>query len=325
MHLKKLVFDLKKSVEFKRKGCINKVIKKFGPGYNFMDDAGTIKFRDKYLLLSTDGIVEQLIYADPEFAGFCSVLVNVNDIIAMGGKPLAIVDYIAYSKEEYFEKILAGIKSALKKFGLTLLGGHVNPSCSYNSIVISILGHTNQTSLLTCQNVKLEDVILYIVDLNGRIHNKFPFAWDTTSWKSKSEINLKMACLMDLASKNLVNACRDVSNAGILGSLTMLLEISGKGAIVDLSKIIVPSQLDFIHWLKVYPGMGFIYTAPESNVGRIKDLVDGYFSMSIIGKIKDSKKLWLKFGDKKALFFNFNYESIFQDYKGPNMAKQSNF
>ena len=58
------------------------------------DDAAVIPHGDGFLLLAAEGITEALVRRDPRLAGRCAVQANINDIYAMGGRPLAMVDVI---------------------------------------------------------------------------------------------------------------------------------------------------------------------------------------------------------------------------------------
>ena len=53
----------------------------------FGEDAAVIEHNGEALLLAADGIWSKLMDADPYWAGYCSVLVNIHDIAAMGGRP----------------------------------------------------------------------------------------------------------------------------------------------------------------------------------------------------------------------------------------------
>jgi selenophosphate synthetase-related protein len=45
------------------------------------DDAGILEVEGLNIVVSTDGIAEDLVKSDPWFAGYYSVLVNVNDVV----------------------------------------------------------------------------------------------------------------------------------------------------------------------------------------------------------------------------------------------------
>ena len=59
------------------------------------EDAAAIEFGDDYILFAADGIMESLLKTNPFYAGYFAVLVNVNDIAAMGGRALAMVDVMS--------------------------------------------------------------------------------------------------------------------------------------------------------------------------------------------------------------------------------------
>ena len=46
--------------------------------------------------------------------------------------------------------------------------------------------------------------------------------------------------MQEIGSRKLVTAGKDISNPGIIGTLGMLLEVSGKGADIDLTQIPKP-------------------------------------------------------------------------------------
>ena len=58
------------------------------------DDTAVIELPEGNLLLATEVIYPPLVEAAPYLAGRSAVLANVNDVYAMGGYPIAIVDTI---------------------------------------------------------------------------------------------------------------------------------------------------------------------------------------------------------------------------------------
>ena len=59
-----------------------------------------IPWKEDYLLLAADGIMPQLLINEPYAAGKAAVMVSVNDIYSMGGRPIAMVNVLAYGNEE---------------------------------------------------------------------------------------------------------------------------------------------------------------------------------------------------------------------------------
>ena len=75
---------------------------------SFGEDAAVIDDGEEVMLLAADGIWSKLMEVDPEWSGYCSVLVNVHDIAAMGGWPVAMVDVLSVDNQEIAEKVLRG-------------------------------------------------------------------------------------------------------------------------------------------------------------------------------------------------------------------------
>jgi uncharacterized protein len=76
------------------------------------DDCAAIPDGDGYLLLAIEGFINEFVAADPWFAGWCGVMVNVSDIAAMGGRPVAVVNAIWSAGDTAAEPILQGLRAA---------------------------------------------------------------------------------------------------------------------------------------------------------------------------------------------------------------------
>ena len=58
------------------------------------DDAAVLPAQKGKLLIACEGMHPSLVAEDPWFAGWCAVLVNLSDIAAMGGRPVALLNSI---------------------------------------------------------------------------------------------------------------------------------------------------------------------------------------------------------------------------------------
>jgi len=103
--------------------------------------------------------------------------------------------------------------------------------------------------------------------------------------------------MQELGEKGLVRAGKDISNPGLLGTLGMLLETSGVGAVVDVEAIAVPSGLDLVSWLKMYPGMGFVVTTKAENADAVIEVFQKRgLTAHVIGRVTEEKKLVIRRG-----------------------------
>jgi hypothetical protein len=68
-----------------------------------------------------------------------------------------------------------------------------------------------------------------------------------------------------------------VSMAGVVGTLGMLAEASGCGAVLDVDAVPVPSGATAGDWLTCFPGFGMLTTgpAPELDAGPATSAVCG--------------------------------------------------
>src|SRR5262245_42336399 len=90
------------------------------------DDCAAIPDGDGFLLLAIEGFMNEFVAGDPWFAGWCGVMVNVSDVAAMGGRPMAVVDAVWAASEDDAAPVLAGLRAASQAFGVPIVGGHSN-------------------------------------------------------------------------------------------------------------------------------------------------------------------------------------------------------
>ena len=320
MELSELVKSLQSFKGVSRKNSIEKVTKTLGDVYNitgdvlldFGDDASAIDIGDnQVVLLAADGIWGDLMNVDPYWAGYCAVLVNVNDIAAMGGKPIAMVNIMAVDNEEIYEEILSGIVDGCRKFNVPMVGGHLHPDAEYNSLDVAIAGIASKDSLITSSGAKVGDKVLVAIDIDGRQYPGIPLNWDTTYEKDAKLVQDQIKIMQKIAEEHLPSAGKDISNPGTLGTLEMLLESSQVGASVELEKIPRNENVDWDMWLRAYPGAAFVMTAPEENAQAIIDALSPYsFEVAVIGDVIEEKKLYLSSGDEKLVLFDQNSNPV---------------
>ncbi|ENN96702.1 hypothetical protein J422_00611 [Methanocaldococcus villosus KIN24-T80] len=319
--LKKIIEEIKNFEGVIRKREIKEVVNiinfidsdyEFDIIVDYGDDAAVIGIDGKNaILLAADGIWGKLLEADPWWAGYCSVLVNCKDIAAMGGKSIGMTNILSIKDKETCKMVLKGVKDGVKKFGVPMVGGHTHPDAQCNVLDVAITGIAKRDKILRSDNAKVGDRIIFAYDLDGRLYDKFPLNWDTTTMKSKKIVRAQMDVLIDIAENNLANSCKDISNPGAIGTLGMLLEVSKKGGVVDLLKIPKPDNIDLKHWLKVYPGSGYVLTARKENVNEIKKLFEDVgMTAEDCGEIIKDRKLYLKYKDEKDIVFDFEKEYI---------------
>lgn len=311
MDLSKLATDIRGFEGVLRKKSIGSVAREMGLTAVPDDDAAVVQLGEKTLLFACDSINERLIEVAPYFAGYSAVLVNVNDIAAMGGRPVAIVNMLSSKNEDVAQMLASGVGEGARKFGVPVVGGHFNPNAGFNGIVVSILGEVEGGKIIRGSTAESGDVIIAAIDLDGFFHPLYPFAFDSTSKKSAGTVRENLGLLPLLAEQGLVKSGRDISNPGLVGTLGMLLEASGAGGKIELEKIPRPEGVEHGRWLKAYPGYGFVITADGSKSERVvKIFASNNISAAVIGSVNDTKKLLISWEGKEEVVFDFNRQSI---------------
>lgn len=275
------------------------------------EDAAAIDVGDQYILFAADGIMESLVQTDPYYAGYFAVLVNVNDIAAMGGRPLAMVDVMSIVHGNVCKEIIRGMQDGIRKFGVPIVGGHVHPDCHYNAIDISIVGKVAKDALLRSSTAAPGDDIVFVIDTDGFYPDHLRYAFVTTVQKSDDIVRDQMEAVAIVGEKHLAHACKDMSNPGGIGTLGMMLECSEVGAIVDVTRIPSPKDVDPIRWHLSYQGCGFCFACPPENSQEIIDIFSKVSCEgAVVGKVDDSRKLKLTDGKDTEVLFDFAKDII---------------
>ncbi len=319
MDLDRLVAEIKNYPGVTRKKTISSVIN-FFPRVSpskvlaaYGEDAAVIEHDDSgnVLLLAADGIMQSLMRANPWFAGYYAVLVNIHDIAAMGGVPLAMLDILSVKEEKVCANVMRGMEAAVRKFGVPIVGGHTHPDCDYNAIDVSIIGTARKDEVIYSHTAQAGDDIIMVMDLDGFYPDGLGFAWDTTSRKDGEFARRQMLTMNRIAKHHLIRSGKDISNPGNIGTLGMLLETSGKGGLVEVEKIPRPKGVDEYQWIKSYQGMGFVLTADPKHSQKILDLfAEVKISGAVVGKVDGSKLLKIAVGEEKRTLFDFEIEAI---------------
>ncbi len=335
MQLQDIINAIRKYPGVTRKNKIHEVVD-FLPTDKFPrikaaegEDAAAIDVGDRYILFATDGIMETLVSADPYMAGYFAVLVNVNDIAAMGGRATAMVDVMSASDDRICGRLLRGMEEGVRRFNVPIVGGHTHPDCRYHAIDISIIGEVKKDCLIRSCTAKPGDDIVFVMDVEGHFQDSLPYAWQTTLDKDPKLVRNQMEAAALVADEKLVHAGKDMSNPGSVGTLGMMLETSEMGGVVDIEKIPKPRNCtDLIRWILCYQGCGFVYACPPENSARVIEIFKEVKCIgAVVGKVTDTRKLELVLGDEKGILFDFSKDIITgcKPKRNPRVSKHGLF
>ncbi|WP_373545356.1 sll0787 family AIR synthase-like protein [Chamaesiphon sp.] len=272
------------------------------------DDCAAIPDGDGYLLLATEGMMPDFVASDPWFAGWSAVMVNVSDIYAMGGRPIAVVDTIWSQDAAISQPLLAGMSAAARAYQVPIVGGHTNARSEYNALSVAILGRAQQ--LISSFQAQPGDRLLMAIDLRGKLHPKYPF-WNAATETDPARLRADLELLPKLAENGLCDAGKDISMGGIIGTTLMLLETSNCGAVLDLDAIPRPVEIPFDRWLVSFPSYGFLLSVRPDRVSAVEQVFrDRQITCTDIGEVISTPQLMLKDRQESTIFWDFDREHL---------------
>ena len=252
------------------------------------DDAAVIPNGDGFDLLAGEGFIDAFVAADPWFAGWCGLMVNISDIAAMGGRPVAVVNALWGATDVVTEKIVQGMSAASQAYQVPIVGGHTNLRSDKPHLAVSILGRARR--VLSSFAARPGQALVAAIDLRGGYQSPF-LNWNAATHAPPERLRGDLQLLPHIAEHLLAYAAKDISQAGILGTSVMLLESAQVGADIDLEAIPKPSEISWLDWLRTFPSFGFLLTA---DAAQLPALLDSFtrrdICAAVIGCLNDSRR-----------------------------------
>ena len=261
-----------------------------GPG----DDGAALDADGQTVIACGEALWPPFVRADPYGAGIAAVLTNVNDVAAMGGIPLGIVDTIV-GDEATARAALEGMRYASRLYRVPIVGGHLTISDAGASISAFAVGSAR--SVLSVTNVRAGQDLIVAACTDGTMRVDFPFfpSFDERGADLADDVRL----LHTIANAGLARAAKDISMAGLVGSLAMLLEWGTFGATVDLDALPAPPGVALARWCNCFPCYGFLLTCePASTEGCVRSFTARGLSAARVGGIDGTGVIVLRAGGR---------------------------
>jgi AIR synthase-related protein len=265
------------------------------------DDCAAIPDGDGYLLFAAEGMLASFVEDDPWFAGYCAVMVNVSDVAAMGGRPVAVVDVLWTADLARTEPIWEGMTAAARAYGVPVVGGHTTVTgAGQTFLAAAVLGKARK--LITSFDALPGDDLLMAVDLRGSYRRGKPF-WNASVDAPAHQLRDDLELLPALAETGLCRAGKDISNGGTAGTLAMLLEGSGVGGELWLDQVPRPAGVDLIRWLGSFPSFGYLLSVTPANTSGVQALFNSRgIACAPVGRITPGQSLVLSCGSAQQAF-----------------------
>lgn len=214
------------------------------------DDAAPVPGSD--LVAATDAILPSMVERDPTWAGWCAVLVNLNDVAAMGASPVALLDALGARDASFASRVVRGLTDAARAWDVPVLGGHTQLGVPA-SLSVTALGRTADP--VPAGGGAPGHAVTLTADLGGGWRPGYTGAqWDSTSGRRTDELQ----AMGSFVGRTRPAAAKDVSMAGLVGTLGMLAEASGCGAVLDVADVPAPAGATAGDWLTCFPGFAML-------------------------------------------------------------------
>ncbi|TAU87337.1 sll0787 family AIR synthase-like protein [Rhizobium leguminosarum] len=266
------------------------------------DDCAALPDGDGYLLFAIEGFMNEFVAADPWFAGWCGVMVNISDIVAMGGRPIAVVDAVWANGEAGATPVLEGMRAASSTFGVPIVGGHTNIRSERGQLSVAILGRAK--TLLTSFDARPGDVLVAAIDHRGRYREPFD-NWEAATDAAPARLRGDLELLPEIAEAGLALSAKDISQGGIIGTAIMLAECSRVGIDIDVTAIPLPAGVSLDRWLVTFPSFGYLLSvAPEHAADVVTRFTARGISAAVIGAVVAGAEVALVDGESHAVVRN---------------------
>lgn len=273
-----------------------------GPG----DDGAVLPPGTGHLVVGGEAILPTFVDVDPYGAGIAAVLANVNDLAAMGARPVGLVDTVV-GTPELARELLRGMKWAAQVYDVPLVGGHLTLTDDRPSLSAFGIGRADR--VLSARHARAGHVLVLGCCVEGTMRPDFPFfpSFDERG----SELAQDVRLLADLAAHGVAAAAKDVSMAGLVGSLAMLLEHGRLGVTVDLDRVPVPEGVALADWLGCFPCYAFLLTCPPAQAEAcVRAFRSRGLSAETLGVLDRSGRVRLARGTETALAFDLVAEGV---------------
>ena len=259
-----------------------------------------------YKLLAIEGFINRFVAEDPWFAGWCGVMVNLSDIAAMGGRPLAVVNALWDEAQPHAAQILQGMAAASRAYQVPIVGGHTNLRSDRSQLAVAVLGET--ASPLSSSAAQAGQTLMVAINLQGRWHPPGN-NWDAATRADPAELRRALALLPELAAEGSLCAAKDISQAGLAGTLTMMLESCGLGAEVTLEQIPIPAEIDLEQWLCAFPSFGFLLAVDEARCHEVAQRFAACgIACAVAGHFTREQKLILRYREQRACYWDLTQQ-----------------
>ena len=286
-------------------GAVRRIVETHDPVTGPGDDGAVVEMpAGGSVIVCGEAMHPAFVASDPRAAGMAAVLANVNDLAAMGAVPRGIVNTVV-APAPIAAEALGGMAEAAALYDVPVVGGHITEHDGEPALSAFAVGDADR--VLSVSRARPGQHLVFACCLEGRMRTDFPFFTTIASRGSRLADDVRL--LAHAAREELASAAKDVSMAGSIGSLAMLLEPGGLGAEVDVDELPVPAGVSLDRWLVCFPTYAFWLTTDQPE--RCVDLfLSAGLAAAVTGTITGSGVLTVQGRDVSRDVFDLKTEPI---------------
>lgn len=253
-----------------------------------------------------EALLPAFVSGDPYGAGLAAVLTNVNDLAAMGAVPTAIVDTVVGS-EQVAREALRGLRDGSQMYDVPLVGGHL--TLHDGTPALSAFGTGWVEQPLSTTRAAAGQQLLIVCCTQGTMRSDFPFF---ASFEQRGDrLGADVRVLSSVARSGACVAAKDVSMAGVIGSLAMLLEWGRLGVTVDLDVVPRPEGVALEAWLTCFPAFAFLLCVPPGRADECAGaFTDRGLDAAVLGELDDTGVLAVRQQDRTGRVLDLGVDTV---------------
>lgn len=253
-----------------------------------------------------EALLPAFVANDPYAAGLAAVLTNVNDLAAMGAVPKAIVNTVVGS-EAIAREALRGMREGSAVYDVPLVGGHL--TVHDGPPALSAFGVGSTECALSSTRAAAGQSLLVACCVQGSMRPDFPFF---ASFAERGDrLGQDVRVLASVAASGACMAAKDVSMAGLIGSLAMLLEWGRLGVTVDLDAVPRPHDVSMDAWLMCFPAFAFLLcTSPDREAECADAFASRGLDVAVIGELDDTGVVAIRQRQRRATVIDLRVDTV---------------
>jgi selenide, water dikinase len=220
-------------------------------GFDTSDDAGVFRLSHEIALVQTVDFFTP-VADDPGSYGYIAAMNSLNDVYAMGGRPISALSIVCYPQKgdwSILAEILAGGQQAMADEGVVVLGGH-SVDDQEMKFGYAVTGVIQPDRVITNAGAKVGDKLILTKAVGtGAINTAVkrgkarPETEAAAVATMRQSVRKASTVMQDLRA----NACTDITGFGLLGHAYEMAAASGVTLNIESKRVtLLPDVIELI-------------------------------------------------------------------------------